>query len=326
MSAFLVIPTALIQVSGLADLDLLEHRLYWRLVGHIGSGMYLPDDASPSSGVTLRFQASDLLEPGEADTYRLAARLDTLSKIRVSANLDGRDKCTLWRFNMAFIAEHEIKDGEIEVFIGPKMFYAIKNRESFTRVREASLFAMRGTKYSSRLYVLIRDKANLKIPRWEVSIEEFRRLMQIKEGGYDSFDDLRKRVLVPSTSELNNESELEVSWKKGITFKNRVKTIVFEWKIRDMKELRKTAKEGARHSKAKNKSDGDGDAPPLVITARAARWLAEQPWDIRNEWWERARTLGAPDLAAATAIDNLAQWVNWVARLMVQDGLISDQP
>jgi plasmid replication initiation protein len=227
---------------------------------------------------------------------------------------------------MAFIAEHEIKDGSVDVFVGPKMFSAIRNRESFTRVREASLFAMRGTKYSSRLYVLIRDKANLKIPKWEVSVDEFRNLMQVIDGVYPEFAGLRRNVIDPAIDELNKESELDVSWRKGHTFKNRVKTIVFEWKIRSSSELRKTAKESARHSKAKNKPAGDGDAPPIVITARAAKWLADQPWDVRNSWWERARALGAPDLAAATAVENLAQWVNWVARLMVQEGVISDQP
>ena len=64
--SFIVVPSALIQASGLAPLTFNELRLFWRIVGMLAKEDEPPEDSSDQ--VTLRILAAHLMEVGEDNT------------------------------------------------------------------------------------------------------------------------------------------------------------------------------------------------------------------------------------------------------------------
>jgi hypothetical protein len=323
MSGFLIIPSALIHVSGMATLSLSELRLLWRIIGAV-SAHKMPEE-DEHGWISLRLPVDDLLEPGETQLRRLVERLDAISEVRFRVNLDGRDKGELWRMKLFLLPEWEM-DGEwVELSIGPKMARAIKDRETFASVRESALFSMRGSRYAALFYVLIRDKANQRMKRWEVELPYFREVMQLQEGTYRGFDDLKKRVIEPAVSEVSENSEFIVRWTKGRTHKNAVRSLVFTWEEKDGTGLRRTAKEAGRHSRARGKTQDGADAPPLIsLTEKAVKWLKSADHRERTEWSERAIELGMPrEKAGIAPIDKvLRSWAGLVAPEMREKGLI----
>lgn len=314
--SFLVVPSALIHATGFGRLSLSELRLFWRLVGELAKNADAPDGEA-----TLRFLVSELVEPGDgkAGRDRLEARLESLMQILLKANLDGRDGAEYWRVKLRFIGAASLRDDEVEISIPGPMAKAIRLRETFTKIRESVLSSMRGSKYSAILYILIRDKMNQRVKRWQIDIDEFRTVMQIQENAYSNFKNFRIRVIEQAIKEINELSEFTVSWEKARTFKNEVREIAFEWKLKDLPDARKTAKEQRQRSLAQ----GGADAPPLVILERAAHWLDCATIDERRHWAARAVQIGAPEIIAMTARENIPKWANWVARELLAEGKIS---
>jgi hypothetical protein len=324
MNGYLIVPSALIQASGMAALSLSELRLLWRVIGAVGSCEF-PDDGA--QWVTLKLPIGDYLEPGETELRRLVDRLDAISEVSFRVNLDGRDKGELWRMKLSLLPEWEIDSEWIELSIGPKMARAIRDRAAFAVIRESVLFSMRGSKYAALLYVLIRDKANQREKRWQVELPYFREVMQVPDGTYRSFDDLKKRVIEPAVIEVSENSEFVVKWAKSRTHKNAVRSLEFTWEGKDGTGLRRTAKEHTRHSRARGKAQGAADAPPLIsLTDKAVRWLLSADARDRTEWAERAIQLGQPrEKTSIVPIDKvLRTWAGLIAPEMKAKGLIRD--
>lgn len=313
--SFLVIPSALIHATGFGRLSLSELRLFWRLVDELGK------DNEADGEATLSFLVSELVEPGDgkAGRDRLETRLESLMQILLKANLDGRDGAEYWRVKLRFISAASIRDDQVEISIPGPMAKAIRSRATFTKIRESVLSAMRGSKYSAILYILIRDKMNQRVNRWQVGVDEFRTVMQVQENSYSVFSNFRARVIEPAIKELNELSEFNVSWEKARTFKNEVRELAFEWRLKDLPDARKTVKEQQRRGKVQESAD----APPLVALDRAARWLDGASPAERRHWAARAVQLGAPETPAMMARENVAKWANWVAGEMVEKGVIS---
>lgn len=325
MNGYLIVPSALIQASGMAALSLSELRLLWRIIGAV-SAYELPEE-DERGWVSLRLPVGDLLEPGETELRRLDERLDAISDVKFKANLDGRDGNEIWRMKLALLPEYDLKNGWVEMSIGPKMVRAIRDRATFAVVRESALFSMRSSRYAALFYVLIRDKANQRVKRWEVELPYFREVMQLQEGTYRGFDDLKKRVIEPAVIEVSENSEFIVRWAKGKTHKNAVRSLVFTWEPKDGTGLRRTAKQASRHSCARGKAQDGIDAPPLIsLTDKAVRWLKSADMQDRREWAERAIQLGQPrDKASIAPIEAaLRPWAGLVAPEMKAKGLIRE--
>lgn len=313
MARDLVIPSALIQASGLQSLSLSELRLFWRLVDEL-SAEDLPED---TEGVTVRLSAGELWESGEKDSFRLLERLEAVSAVSLRFNLDGRDGNDLWRMKLSLLPEYEIRQDVVEMFVGPRMYRAIRERKTFTTIREAVLFNMRGSRYSAILYTLIRDKANQTVPEWEIDLPMFRKVMQVAEKAYPSFKDLRVWVIEPAVKEVSEKSEYIVTIDKGRTHRNQVRSVVIRWELKDRKTARKTEKEIKRHSVAQGKTQEATDAPPLVESdpqhdlddlARAVAWVDGLFPDEREELHRRFQKLEGGYCPIGRPAWKLAAW------------------
>ena len=314
MSSFIVIPSALIQASGLSALTLSELRLYWRLVGMLAR----EGDPTPGDGdsTTIRVLAAEIMEP-EDKRERLLDRLDHLADVKFKVNLDGRDGIDLWRMSLRLVSEYGLKGEWVEIEIGKQMLKAIRERTTFARIKEAALFSMRGSKYSSILYTLIRDKMNQREKRWKMDIEYFREVMQVKDGTYDRFTHLKDKVITPAIDEINDRTEFNLTWEKARTYKNEVKELAFTW---TEKESTNTTSKPKSTKAKKPKSSPD---TPAAITEKATVYLKNADIFERQRWADKAVTLGCPELPAMPAPDNVPRWASWVARPMADAGLIS---
>jgi hypothetical protein len=64
----------------------------------------------------------------------------------------------------------------------------------------------------------------------------------------------------------------------------------------------------------------EGSEPPALSPAahRALQYLSGEPYAVRAKWFRKAQTLGAADMRAATAPENIGRWVGLVADEVVK--------
>lgn len=321
----IMIPTALVQVSGLQELTKLEFRLWLKLIDVLqNNGAEVIKD----NGTRLKIFAGNLLEDGESDRSRLIERLRKLSSISIEANLDGRDNNVLWRYSLKLVSEYELKSNDAYVYIsvGNNFYQAVRDKSTYTKLRSAALFEMKSSKYSSRLYTLIRDKINQDNAYWSISVSGLRVLLQVKEGAYDKFSDFRMWVLDKAVEEINDVSELEVSWRKSLTFKKKVLDICFEWKLKDISMARSAAR--ALDYKRPRKGALFVEQEKVIIQSeivkRAIRELSYADIFIRQQWANRYVKLGyGQEFNGMCAKENLERWVDdRLAEIMKDEGFI----
>ncbi len=325
MTGFLILPSGLIHAHGFASLSMQEMKLFYRIAGALAVDG-LPESAD-GTGYTAKIEASTLWEAGEADSFRLRERVRNIGNVSFEGNTDGRDKSGVEWLHIRLFGEASIESGFLEVHVGPKMYAIIRNRATFARLKEAVLFNMRDSKYSSKLYALLRDKMNMKSRSWELDVAEFRRLMQVSETAYKSFVGLRRKVIEPAIEELNKKSEFAVKWEKGVTWKNQVKTIVLSWAVRSSEEIKYTEKQLKRAKVAQFKEQQDDSAPPLAersLYEKAVWRLLRMDTQERIEWGNRAVALGFPkeQFHAAPTESAVRPWASWVMGEMKEKGLL----
>ena len=86
----------------------------------------------------------------------------------------------------------------------------IKQPNMFVKL---NLFVTRGltSKHSLVLYEFLKDYKNLK--KYRISIEDFRQLLGLKPKTYKVFTMLKKRVLAPAIKEINEKTDLKISYE-----------------------------------------------------------------------------------------------------------------
>jgi len=309
-TSVLAIPSALIQCSGLADLTRLEFKLWWKLIGFIQNDRAIQ---TTSKGIVLKVPAKELIEAGEEDRRGLLKRLNKLSTITLEANLDNRDNnANLWRIGLKLVSEYEVisSSPDIEINIGSRFYEAVRDHNTFARIKSAALFEMTGCKYASRIYALIRDKINQDYQQWVISYDNLRMLLQVKQGTYDKFSDFRVRVLDAAVAEVNQLSELDVSWRKSLTFKNQVREITFEWSLKPIEVARKVDR-ALSYSRISRGKSQDTVYVQSDNVRQALRYLEGADIYTRIEWAKRYVELGfGPETPAMTHTDNLKLWVD----------------
>ena len=115
------------------------------------------------------------------------------------------------------------KENAIEVELSPKLKpHLLMLRDNFTQYELGYIMVLH-SKHSIRLYELFKSYAYAGTA--EFTLEEFRDVLQIE--GYDTFKELKRRVIDPSIEEINQFTDLSVSYtpfRRG----RAVADIVFE--------------------------------------------------------------------------------------------------
>ena len=106
--------------------------------------------------------------------------------------------------------------------------YLLELTENFTKYELINVLCLR-SKYSIRLYEIF--KSYLWLGIWEISIEEFRELLNI-QNKYSSFRELNRSVIIPTLKEINKFTDLQINvstQKNG----NKVDKLIFNIKETD---------------------------------------------------------------------------------------------
>ena len=316
------LPTAIIQSSGLSSLSRLEMNLFWRIIG------LLQDDSSfidTKNGVVLTVDVRKLYEHDVCDRQGLINRLEKISNVTLVGNLDGRDSVEHWSIGLKLVCEWESRsDCEyIHLNIGTRFYQAVRDKTTYTKIRSAALFEMRSSKYSSRLYTLIRDKVNLNVSYWVIGYNNLRLLLHIEDSLYKRFGDFRDSVLDAAIREINVVSELEVTWRKSLTYKNQVREITFEWNVKRIDAARKLERELGKARISRFKEQEQVIVQSEVVR-RAIRELSYSEVFIRQDWADRFVRLGyGKKFDGMCAKENLEKWVDdKIAAVMVDENFI----
>ena len=100
------------------------------------------------------------------------------------------------------------KTREIELTLSESLKpYLIDLRQNFTKYELINVLCLR-SKYSIRLYEIY--KSYLWLSRWEVSLDEFREIIDVKDR-YLDFTEFKRNVINPSIKEINKYTDLTIS-------------------------------------------------------------------------------------------------------------------
>lgn len=149
------------------------------------------------------------------DNAELKEALRTLHSLKFEFNVlhkdDSKDRKLLSFMSEVGIREEgKGKPTTISFEFPTSIREAVRNPNMYVKL---DLLVIRGleSKHSIALYEVLKDYMNLWKFRFE--IEDFKRLMGIRQGQYSNFTMLKKRVLDVAMQEINNKTDIQASYE-----------------------------------------------------------------------------------------------------------------
>ena len=142
--------------------------------------------------------------------------------------------------------------------------YARLSREAIVKFRSA---------YSLRMYEVGSAIYGRRDPVWRGTVTELRKLLQVPDGVYMNFAQLRRRVLDPACDELAQLAEFDMTWhevKKG----RQVLRVELRFTPKPGRLALAAAEENQRHSVGR-RARRDGSAEKIVTTPEIAGVIRE---------------------------------------------------
>lgn len=150
--------------------------------------------------------------------------LRDLIGITVEWNVLGKDGSEEWGAS-SLLAEVKIINGVCFYAYGPTMRDRLYNPTMYARI-SLSLQNKFNSKHSLALYELFVDYFDVRRSRGEtpfISIDDFRRLLGLKDAEYRAFKDLNKSIIKKALKEINEKSDLSVQ----VEYKKKGRTVAF---------------------------------------------------------------------------------------------------
>lgn len=130
-----------------------------------------------------------------------------LRKKEVIINTDKGEIITGWLSSMEYVKNK----GIIELEFSKKLIpYLLQLKEKFTRYQLKNILHL-SNKHSIRIYELLKQYEN--IGNRTFTVDELKKILML-EGQYKAFTDFDKRVLKPTMEEINDYTDLKVSYEK----------------------------------------------------------------------------------------------------------------
>jgi len=169
------------------------------------------------------------------DIYDVAKRTieGLLSKpIKIeSINKDGKKSFKM--FNFISYGEYIEGQGSFYISISPQFKpYLLKLKEFFTKIPIKYTYILR-SRYAIRLYELLKqyEETGFRVDK----IEDLREMLGVEKNEYTRFVDFERWVLKKGIKEINEKTDLEVSYTKKRTGR-RITHIEFEFKSKNAKQ------------------------------------------------------------------------------------------
>ena len=156
-----------------------------------------------------------------------------------------REKGRLLQVNWFSSIEYFEHEGRIEFSFDPKLKpYLLDLKKAYTSYRLSNILSLSSAS-SIRLYELMKKWEYL--GKWEITIEKLKDRLGIKQQSYNVYGNFKNRIIVPSINELNEKTDIQISFKE---IKTGRKVVGFEFTIRHSPEKEiKLSKPGKKETK-----------------------------------------------------------------------------
>lgn len=222
-------------------------------------------DEEPTDAVMYEVRANalaDISGIAARDAYeQLSDAAERLKKreVRLYEGPQGERKPQVTVTNWVQTSKHIPDEGRVELrFSRDILPYLSELRDRYTRYELRNVAGMRSS-YGVRLYELLQQ--------WrqhgerEIEVEDFRRLFGLTDQ-YKALKDLKRRVLKPAVDDINNHSDLRVTWGQRQAGR-RVAAFQFQFKPKHPEKQAKGQGKG-------QKGVGKGGQEPTNQELRAA--------------------------------------------------------
>ena len=247
---------------------------------------------------------------------RIAGLLDELHSVgfQVPGVLDG--KKGLWRMTLlspTFEEEGDDDTGSVHFQFPAELLEIIQESGSWSLMIEQVMVKFESV-YGLRLYEIgcrhiSRDKPFI----WWTP-EELREEMGVPKDAYQDWANLRRRVLDTAMAEVNQLAHFDVELHDKTIQRMGRKVVKFmiSFNQKPLVDAERAESERAKHS-AGRKARREGTVEKVVPTHHdAIRRLMLEDVPTRQKWYDRAHELGAPEIKAPAARDNIKRWIAWV--------------
>jgi len=174
---------------------------------------------------------SELIETKHKNMYRVLneATDRLMQRIIKIETLDENNKRMFEKFSFISYAKYKEGEGYLIISIDKHLKpYLLQLKEQFSKVPLKHLFKLRST-YAVRLYELLKQYENT---GYRVDyLPDLREMLGVEPNEYPRFDNFERRVLKQAIKEINEKTDLEVSYKKKKTGR-KITHIEFEIRLK----------------------------------------------------------------------------------------------
>ena len=157
----------------------------------------------------------------------LREQFEQLNDISLQFNYLDKDKNTVWEI-MSLVSSARIisNTGQVRFEIPYMLREKILNPNIYAPLNILLIAGLK-SKYAIVIYELLRDYADAPVFP-ELSIEQFRNLLGLKENQYKAFQNFKKRVLDKAVDEINEKTDIQCSYTLIKERGNQYAYIIFE--------------------------------------------------------------------------------------------------
>ncbi len=174
---------------------------------------------------------AELIETKHKNMYRVLneATDRLMQRIIKIETLDENNKRMFEKFSFISYAKYKEGEGYLIISIDKHLKpYLLQLKEQFSKVPLKHLFKLRST-YAVRLYELLKQYENT---GYRVDyLPDLREMLGVEPNEYPRFDNFERRVLKQAIKEINEKTDLEVSYRKKKTGR-KITHIEFEIRLK----------------------------------------------------------------------------------------------
>jgi plasmid replication initiation protein len=189
-----------------------------------------------------------LISDKEINNKELKVALRALMQTIVEFNVLKKDK-DVWEASV-LLSSVKIENGRITYEIPARIKQAILEPRMYA-VLDLTVIKQLTSKHAISLYELAKDYVGAEIP--SMDIETFRKLMGIEKDQYINFYDLKRRVIDPANAEINENTDIDLSYK---TFNEGKKVTTIKFSVKEKSKI---------VSPSNTEQNSNSPKPPQVI-------------------------------------------------------------
>jgi plasmid replication initiation protein len=134
---------------------------------------------------------------------------------------------TFTQFSWLSFSKYYLKKGYVELGFDPRLKpYLLQLKSHFTKLSIVDIMQLNSI-YAMRVYELLKQYEPIR--KREITIVNLRKLCGITETEYERYNDLKKNVLERAKKEINEKTDIVISYKE---IKESRKIVAIEWTIK----------------------------------------------------------------------------------------------